>query len=239
MFCTLFFFFRYGQYAESAQANAGVRMCFSFADRDKEGVVLQLGWFDSAKDYVAQPESLTACYSSGGDDDYTAVFGEYDSNVVAKIQALGGSCSFNDGMGGYIRDPKGAADADAPAVDMAAAFKTGQMPMIWLSKRKIKTGLLEQAKISFQKGVNRMFNNAPTAIAICEFEVPHESDTLWSLRVFNSFEGFKRHFPVPSAILFRMVFNVVPTWEAFPIGFSFSAPESIQGAIAANPGNNL
>ena len=170
MFCTLFFFFRYGQYAESAQANAGVRMCFSFADRDKEGVVLQLGWFDSAKDYVAQPESLAACYSSGsgggGDDDYTAVFGEYDSNVVAKIQALGGSCSFNDGMGGYIRDPKGAADAD-----MAAAFTTGQLPMIWLSKRKIKAGLLEQAKISFQKGVNRMFNNAPTAIAICEFEV--------------------------------------------------------------------
>ena len=40
-----------------------------------------------------------------------------------------------------------------------------------------------------------------------------QPDYLWSLRVFNDFDGFKRHFPVPSIILFRMVFNVVPTWE--------------------------
>ena len=33
------------------------------------------------------------------------------------------------------------------------------------------------------------------------------------------------HFPVPSAILFRMVFNVIPEWVPgkFPIGFSFSS----------------
>ena len=31
--------------------------------------------------------------------------------------------------------------------------------------------------------------------------------------------------------------NVVPTWEAFPIGFSFSMAEDIAGAVAANPGN--
>lgn len=70
------------------------------------------------------------------------------------------------------------------------------------------------------------------------FESPHEEDTLWSIRVFNDFDyGFKRHFPVPSFIMFRMIFNVVPNWEAFPIGFSFSAGVDIKGAIKANPGN--
>ena len=41
--------------------------------------------------------------------------------------------------------------------------------------------------------------------------------------VFNHYEyAFKAHFPVPSWILFRMVFNVIPEWVPglFPIGFS-------------------
>lgn len=132
----------------------------------------------------------------------------------------------NDGMAGYLKDP--AADAEG--------FKTGEMPMIWLSKRKIRDGKMEQAATNFQKGVDRMYYNAPSAVGIAEFPA-EEEDCVWSIRVFNAFDGFKNHFPVPSWILFRMVMNVVPTWEAFPIGFSFSMAEDIAGAVAANPGN--
>ena len=61
-----------------------------------------------------------------------------------------------------------------------------------------------------------------------------------ALRVFNDYEAaFKAHFPVPSWILFRMVFNVIPTWVAgpFPVGFSFSPKEWIEKAVESNAGN--
>lgn len=37
--------------------------------------------------------------------------------------------------------------------------------------------------------------------------------------------GFKAHFPVPSCILCRMAFNVIPTWVPgkFAVGYNFSA----------------
>ena len=85
-----------------------------------------------------------------------------------------------------------------------------------------------------------MYDNAPAALAVCEFTDPDDPDSLWSLRVFNDFKtAFQAHFPVPSFILLRMVFNVIPEWKPglFPIGFSFSSKEYIEGAVAANPGN--
>ena len=47
------------------------------------------------------------------------------------------------------------------------------------------------------------------------------------------------HFPVPSCILLRMVWNVIPEWVPglFPIGFNFSTKAYIDGAVSANPGN--
>jgi len=50
-------------------------------------------------------------------------------------------------------------------------------------------------------------------------------DATWSLRVFNDYNmGFKAHFPVPSCILCRMAFNVIPTWVPgkFAVGYNFS-----------------
>merc|ERR1739844_727327 len=113
----------------------------------------------------------------------------------------------------------------------------GETAMIWMSKRKIKDGMMAKMRESFQYGVDKMYYNAPTALGIMEFEDPHSDDHMWSLRVFNSFDGFKNHFPVPSGIMFRMIFNVVPCWAGFPIGLSFSTADDIAGAITANPGN--
>jgi hypothetical protein len=44
---------------------------------------------------------------------------------------------------------------------------------------------------------------------------------------------------VPSFILFRMVFNVIPEWVPgkFPFGVSFSTKEYIEMACNANAGN--
>ena len=47
------------------------------------------------------------------------------------------------------------------------------------------------------------------------------------------------HFPVPSCILCRMAFNVIPTWVPgkFAVGYNFSTKEYIDAACASNPGN--
>ena len=83
--------------------------------------------------------------------------------------------------------------------------------MIWISKRPIKAGRTEICGNNFQKGTDMMFPNAPAALGICEFTAADDPLATWSLRVFNDYESaFKAHFPVPSWILFRMVFNVIP-----------------------------
>lgn len=220
----------YDAFATKAQAASdGIRMLFAFPDKAADAV-LEVAWVDTPEDLPLLPNAVTNAYVDNAPDAYTVVWGEWTPALKDKIEraSCGAKCYFNEGMGGYIK---------SPSEEEGASFKTGSDPMIWISKRKIKEGKMEQAKGSFQSGVNRMYKNAPTAIAIAEFEVPGEPDYLWSLRVFNDFDGFKRHFPVPSIILFRMVFNVVPTWEAFPIGYSFSSKAMIEGAISANPGN--
>ena len=44
------------------------------------------------------------------------------------------------------------------------------------------------------------------------------------------------HFPVPSCILLRMVWNVIPTWNGAK-GYNFSTQASIDAAVNSNPGN--
>ena len=70
-----------------------------------------------------------------------------------------------------------------------------------------------------------MYGAAPAALGIAEFSAA-SPDATWSLRVFNDYNmGFKAHFPVPSCILCRMAFNVIPTWEPgkFAVGYNFSS----------------
>ena len=112
--------------------------------------------------------------------------------------------------------------------------------MIWISKRKVKPGRMDVCSQNFQYGTDGMYYNAPAALGICEYTTDENPDQLWSLRVFADFnQGFKKHFPVPSWILFRMVFNVIPEWVPgpFPVGYSFSPKEWIDKAVESNAGN--
>ena len=129
----------------------------------RDGRLTKQKWYDSPADYAAPPPALVKCYTGG----YTTVFGGWDDSLKAALAKAGpGSVELNDGMAGYLKDP---------AVD-AEGFKTGEMPMIWLSKRKIrevsasgrrarrgggltkqiKKGKMEQAATNFQKGVSRV-----------------------------------------------------------------------------------
>ena len=109
----------------------------------RDGRLTKPKWFDSPADYAAPPPTLVKCYTGG----YTTVFGGWDDSLKAALAKAGpGSVELNDGMAGYLKDP--AADAEG--------FKTGEMPMIWLSKRKIREGKMEQAATNFQKGVSRV-----------------------------------------------------------------------------------
>ena len=98
--------------------------------------------------------------------------------------------------------------------------------MIWVSKRKIKPGRTEACGRHFQAGAYMMYGKAAAALAVCEFTADDDPNAVWALRIFNDYNaGFKAHFPIPSLILLRMVFNVIPEWVPgkFAVGISFSS----------------
>ena len=220
------------KYATAAQAkNKGVRACFSFLDTDnaapEQCTALQVWWLDSAADFVAQPSSLLSQYCGSPATDYCVVWGGWDEALKKKMMHQGCKNSFVAKQRGFLKDP-------------FSGFKTGSAPMIWISKRNVKPGKMEECAKNFQYGTDGMYYNAPSALGIIEYTTEDNPDQLWSLRVFADFnQGFKKHFPVPSWILFRMVFNVIPTWVAgpFPVGFSFSPKEWIEKAVESNAGN--
>lgn len=221
----------FDRYANAAQKEGdGVRACFSFVDTDKDNTAIQVSWFDSPSDYVPQPDKLIENYTGG----YTVVFGSWNDELKAAIERTTpvgkGKVEWSKGMAGFIKEA---------TPSYADGFKTGEMPMIWISKRKIKDGMMDLWRNNWQKGVDRMGHEvAPAALAIAEFEANDEESHVWSLRIFNSFsKGYNARLPFPSWALFRMAFNIAPTWEAFPIGYCFSLPEDIAGAVEANPGN--
>ena len=109
--------------------------------------------------------------------------------------------------------------------------------MIWVSKKGIKPGKMAECKKNFQAGTDMMYDAAPAALGIAEYAADDGSDFVWALRVFNDYNsGFKAHFPVPSCILLRMVWNVIPTWNGAK-GYNFSTQRSIDAAVNSNPGN--
>jgi len=218
-------------YAGDLQRNTlGVRAAFSFMDRDKPNTALQFFWFDGPSDVTAQPSKLTACYKGTTKTDYCQSWGGIDEKSKKLLEGSG-ACTYGfvaGGTRGFLREPTNA---------NKRGFTTGSVPMIWVSKRPIKPGRLASCGKHFQAGTDMMYPNAPAALGIAAFT---EEQSEWALRVFNDYyAAFKAHFPVPSWILFRMVFNVIPEWEPglFPIGFSFSAKKDIEAAVKSNGGN--
>lgn len=89
-----------------------------------------------------------------------------------------------------------------------------------------------------------MWSMAPDSLAITEFKAKEAESSVWSLRVYSSFEGgFKAHLPFPSFILFRQAFNFMSFVEiedvraSFPLAYVFSTKKDIADAIFMNPGN--
>ena len=170
------------------------------------------------------------------------VWGGWDDEFKEELGRLPGiKFGWVEEMRGFIREPN-AANRDGFATTCNSGYKTGDWhgPMIWISKRKIRPGRMDACGDEFQKGTDLMYPNAPAALGICEFTCHDNPDANWSLRIFNDYDyGFKAHFPIPSSILFRMVFNVIPEWVPgkFEVGFSFSSKRYIDMACAANGGN--
>lgn len=222
---------QFTKFAETAMKAKGVRCCISFVDRDKTNTVLQLYWYDSPADYVKAPGDLTGCYCGSAETDYCQIWGEWTEEFKAAITTKDCKYAFVKEMRGFIREPSEA---------NKAGFTTGSPPMIWISKRNIKPGRMAACGHNFQKGTDMMFTNAPAALSVAEFTDEVDPDATWSLRVFNDFDnGFKAHFPIPSFILFRMAYNVIPEWVPgpYPLGFSFSTKQHIDMAVTQNAGN--
>ena len=217
----------------------GVRAYFSCIDSDrhnsfeKEDTVIEFVWLDSPDDFdfvSSEPSSLDQLYSSGGT---VVVFGGWNEALREKMAentaGKGMTIEWSKKTFGFMREP---------LLDYKKGFKTGEAPMIWVSKRRIKRGKLEQMANFFQKGASRMFATAPGLLAAAEFPSLQEEDTMWSLRVYNSFRlGFVSHLPILSPLMFRMAFTFFPFHSYFPVGYSFSTREGIEGSIAANPSN--
>jgi len=222
----------FASYAEKVQAEgAGVRMLVSFMSTETEKpTAMQLAWYDAPTDYVSEPAALKKCYAGSAETDHCQVWGGWDEALKAKMSDADCHYAFVKPLRGFLKDLSFG----------AKGFATGSPPMIWISKRLIKPGRMEVCGKNFVEGTKRMFWAAPAALGVCEYTCDDNPDAVWSLRVFNDFDtGFKAHFPVPSFILFRMVFNVIPEWVPgkFPFGVSFSTKEYIEMACNANAGN--
>lgn len=222
----------FGKFAEKAQADgAGVRAMFSFMDPDSANTALQFAFYDSPSDLVTPPSDVVKCYAGTPETDHVQVFGAWDDAFKAKM-STDTSCHY-----AFVKEMRGFLKGKEYG---AKGFKTGSPPMIWVSKRNIQPGRMEVCGKNFIEGTKRMFWNAPAALGVMEYTTDDNPDSVWSLRVFNDFDtGFKAHFPVPSFILLRMVWNVIPEWSPgkFPFGVSFSSKEYIDKAVAANAGN--
>jgi len=217
------------KYGEDAMKSPGVRACFSFVDRDKDNTVLQLMWIDSADFFPVPPADLIACYAGSKETDHCQIWGSWDEAMKAKME-VDTTChfAFVKEVNGFIKSPTAA---------NAKGFATGFEPMIWVSKKGIKPGKMAECKKNFQAGTDMMYGAAPAALGIAEYAADDGSDFVWALRVFNDYNsGFKAHFPVPSCILLRMVWNVIPTWNGAK-GYNFSTQKSIDAAVNSNPGN--
>jgi len=209
---------------------AGVRACFSFVEREKANTVLQLMWIDSAADFPTVPDDVLACYAGSPATDYCQIWGGWDDALKTKLEA-DTACKF-----AFVRDVKGYLKSPTPA--NAKGFTTGFQPMIWVAKKTIKPGQMKKCAHNFQAGTDMMYDAAPAALSVAEYPEADGTEFMWALRVFNDYNsGFKAHFPVPSCILLRMVWNVIPTWGKVPIAYGFSTQESIDAAINSNPGN--
>eukprot|EP00931_Biecheleriopsis_adriatica_P005845 TRINITY_DN107329_c0_g1_i1.p1 TRINITY_DN107329_c0_g1~~TRINITY_DN107329_c0_g1_i1.p1 ORF type:complete len:401 (-),score=67.98 TRINITY_DN107329_c0_g1_i1:157-1224(-) len=223
----------FAEYATKAQANGkGVRACFSFL---KENTALQVTWLDSALDLAPHPQALLDMYCEGGT---VAVFGEWDAGLKATLDSTfagKATIDYNDGMAGFVKEA---------SASHAQNFKTGQPAIIYISRRKIQAGKLDVMQKNFQRSVSCMWSMAPDALAITEFKAKETESSVWSLRVYSSFErGFKAHLPFPSWMLFRQAFNFMSFVEiedvraSFPLAYVFSTKDDINDAISMNPGN--
>jgi hypothetical protein len=223
----------YNDYATKTQeAGKGIRALFSFMDQETPDSAFQFAWYDTPADMLSALSaagSLSSLYKGTPETDFAIVWGGWDDAVKTATDALAGvKYSYVKEHAGFIRaDGEGYGFADEP-------------PMIWISKRKTKPGIVQEYLQQWQKAVDMQFKVAPGLIATCERTADDLPDHVWSVRIFTDYKkGFYNHaigaFPF---LLFQLMWHTLPKLAPpFPLGIAFCLQKHLDGAISTNPGN--
>ena len=152
-------------YAEEAQGGSkGVHAMFSFMDKSDAGKAVQFAWYDSPEDFkscLTQQEAMAGEYS--GAADYATVWGPANESVQEAAKAVPGvTFQFEEAPKGFMR-------ADG------AGFLLNNAPMIWVSKRKVKPGMVPTYLNMWQKAADMQAFVAPGLIASSEKPTPRQT----------------------------------------------------------------
>jgi len=230
----------YGTWATSVQkSNAGVRAMFSFMDKKKENVAIQVSWYDTPEVLagIAPDTDVNACYA-GTEGAFGAVYGLRNDVTKEALKKLSGGVPYE-----YGTLPRGWMKS-APHKGFDPTLYPGP-PMIWFSKRWVQPGRNPAIASAFAKVGDLQYYSAPAFLSAFEYTADDNPDQLWSLRWFNDYDmGHVAHFPkslasfVPTRVLFTMIPELKGGLGAeFPVALSFSTKEDITKAIAYNGGN--
>ena len=228
----------YDKYAKEVQGSAeGIRSMFSFPDKDREGFVLQVGWYDSPEVLAGVPTDadVEACYTEN-EKSFGAVYGNRSEVTQKALAATGVKYEYGSLPRGFMKS--------APHPGFDSSLYPGP-PMIWMSKRWVQPGRNPAIAKAFAKVGDLQYYTAPAFLSGFEYTADDNPDQLWSLRFFNDYDmGHVAHFPktlcsyVPTRVLLTMIPELKGGLGAeFPVGLSFSTKEDIVKAIAYNGGN--
>jgi len=210
---------------------------FSFPDKDREGFVLQVGWYDSPEVLAGVPTDadVEACYTEN-EKSLGAVYGNRSEVTQKALAATGVKYEYGSLPRGFMKS--------APHPGFDSSLYPGP-PMIWMSKRWVQPGRNPAIAKAFAKVGDLQYYTAPAFLSGFEYTADDNPDQLWSLRFFNDYDmGHVAHFPktlcsyVPTRVLLTMIPELKGGLGAeFPVGLSFSTKEDIVKAIAYNGGN--
>lgn len=214
----------------------GVKAMFSFISKTTPNTALQFYYFENIDAFYGQAKdealsgNLWAQYTGTKETDYCQVYGAWTEELKSIGNSIPGiHYSFQVPNGGFMR----------PAELMASDAKDGS-PIIFVSRREIKPGMMHQYIKGFIDASKVMFLEAPGLKATMSYISDDNPEIIWDLRLMTDFKlGFVDHF---NAVVAPVVFGGIgPTIKSFnfPYAVAFASKEDQAKMIAANPGNGV
>lgn len=165
----------------------GAKAVVSFEDKDNKGSVLQYFTFDSEASFLGQPPELFGFWSSctafdtDSGEAVCQVYGGWSEKLKQAVAVFEGHVRFvlQPPLAGYIK-PDGAG-LDGP-------------PIIFISKRKVLPGQMEDYGSRMQAVCDHWYEHAPGLLAGFTYTSDDDENAVWDLRVMANWkDGYEGH----------------------------------------------